>query len=395
MVLIFIINCCSVDAHGPRGVQVSVVANNTSEIYGSCCKTLNRIPGGKAMLYDPLKEESVDWDFTCSKAMSDYGTQVDEMDISGQPVKLKMEITHGLLEGWLFEPLEGVVLGVGAANEIHTLHKTSFNCDNPGLVFTLLLNGMFDMHFEHGERYSLDKNMFIWGDWSGLRGSFAMSPQENYSHVSISMKEDAFSRNFGKVSGGKILAQLRQNLSESGQKGASIFGTASPELITAAHHLQDAPRETCSDILKLKSIAIEFVTKMILDVLGCRAEPAGAFSHQDIEAIRLLKRRLENDVISRENILEMCAGIGMSRTKANMVFKYQYNTTMGKYQNTCRMIYAYKLLSRRKMNVSECAYELGYTNIGHFISAFKKQYKTTPGRVYSTGMAPGDQHVQC
>jgi AraC-like DNA-binding protein len=36
------------------------------------------------------------------------------------------------------------------------------------------------------------------------------------------------------------------------------------------------------------------------------------------------------------------------------------------------------MLKERKMNVSQCAFAVGYSNVGHFISAYKKLYGITP-----------------
>ena len=341
-------------------------------------------------MYDPIEQESVRWNFNKPEPFSEYLVQQKKVDLAGYPAKLSIDYDQEQLKGWMCEPLEGVSLAV-CNSQITSRHKKKFHCDVPMIIFMLLLEGRIRHSFEQpGVGFQLDKNMFSCGDYSGLSGVTEMPVQKVYRHVSFSVKKEMFSRHFGVRTGEKILKKLLDNLNRPGRHQSHVSGLASPDIIMAGQRLFDLPHTALFDVLELKSASIEFITKLMLSVLGCRASSATTFSHQDIEAVKRLKTRLEKDIFNSGNIVELCASIGMSRSKASTVFKHLYNTTIGKYQRTCRMVYAYHMLFSRKRNVSECAYELGYTNIGHFISAFKKQYQKTPGEVFSNGIVTGD-----
>lgn len=72
----------------------------------------------------------------------------------------------------------------------------------------------------------------------------------------------------------------------------------------------------------------------------------------------------------------------MSESKANRAFKQLFNVTIAGFLHNCRLQYAHAMLSERKRNVSECAFEIGYASISHFITAYRKQYGQTPGNVF-------------
>ena len=344
-------------------------------------------------MYDPVEQQSVRWNFNKPEPFSEYLVQQKKVDLAGYPVKLSIDYDQEQLKGWMCEPLEGVTLAV-CDSQITSLHKKQFHCDVPIIIFILLLKGRIRHSFDQsGTGFQMEKNMFSCVDYSGLNGVVEMPVQKTYRHVSFSVKKEMFSRHFGVRAGKKILKKLLDKLNRSGPNHPHVSGLASPDIIMAGQRLFDLPGTALLDVLELKSASIEFITKLMLSVLDCRAFPATTFSHQDIKAVKRLKTRLEKDIFNSGNIVDLCASIGMSRSKASTVFKHLYSTTIGKYQRTCRMVYAYHMLFSRKRNVSECAYELGYTNIGHFISAFKKQYQKTPGDVFANGIVTGDnQH---
>lgn len=345
------------------------------------------------MLYDPLKEDALTFDFHGLDPISAYLAQTDTVELADKPATVFMEFDQGQIDGWIFEPLEGIVLGTCGSKSIVKPHKKRFDCDVPAMIFVLLLDGTCSLNFDQKPDNSLlmEKNMFSWGDWSDAQGITEIPAQEQYCHVSFSIRVDSFRKHFGNHTGERILSQLRQSLSHAGKDVTHISGLASPETIVAGRRLFNVPRSSHLDVLELKAASVEFVTKMMLNILDFKAPPTASFSHQDIAAIKVLKDRLESDISHSGNILELCSSIGMSRSKASTIFKHQYNTTIGKYQHTCRMAYAHKMLISRQRNVTECAYELGYTNIGHFIAAFRKYYGVTPGQVLSLGKVSSEQ----
>ena len=59
-------------------------------------------------------------------------------------------------------------------------------------------------------------------------------------------------------------------------------------------------------------------------------------------------------------------------------FKELYGDTIYAYLLDHKMEEARRMLNSQKYNVNEVGLKLGYSTASHFISAFKKQYGTTP-----------------
>nr|WP_269203853.1 AraC family transcriptional regulator [Pseudodesulfovibrio alkaliphilus] len=94
-----------------------------------------------------------------------------------------------------------------------------------------------------------------------------------------------------------------------------------------------------------------------------------------------LKSAIEKDFSSVRSVADLCAGIGMSLSKANKAFKALYAISIAQYIQQCKMSYAYSVLVQRQLNVSECTFAVGYSNASHFITAFKKHFGITPKAV--------------
>jgi len=59
-------------------------------------------------------------------------------------------------------------------------------------------------------------------------------------------------------------------------------------------------------------------------------------------------------------------------------FKQIYGDTVFNFLWEYKMEYARRKLDTKKYNVSEVAYEVGYSTPSHFIAAFKKKFLITP-----------------
>ena len=59
-------------------------------------------------------------------------------------------------------------------------------------------------------------------------------------------------------------------------------------------------------------------------------------------------------------------------------FKELYNSTIYGYLLDKKLEFALHKLEENKLKVKDIAFEIGYENPSHFISAFKKKYSLTP-----------------
>jgi AraC-like DNA-binding protein len=101
-------------------------------------------------------------------------------------------------------------------------------------------------------------------------------------------------------------------------------------------------------------------------------------SEQNKLKIQHIKELILED-LSRPKTIDILVQVcGMSATKLRAMFKEVYGMSIYQFFQENRMEKARQLLKEKKLNVSEVAYHLGYTHLGHFSEAFKKRYNCLP-----------------
>jgi AraC-like DNA-binding protein len=100
-------------------------------------------------------------------------------------------------------------------------------------------------------------------------------------------------------------------------------------------------------------------------------------------AKRNIKRLMEQYAISNLSSKEYAALSGRSVSAFNREFKALYGTSAKQWLIERRIEYAHSLLSEHQWSVTAAALEVGYGNVSHFISAFKKKYGKTPHQIKS------------
>lgn len=104
-------------------------------------------------------------------------------------------------------------------------------------------------------------------------------------------------------------------------------------------------------------------------------------SKEDLSALSLAKDILDKTFVNPQTLSELSKKIYLNEYKLKTGFKQRYGQTVYGYILEKRMEFARILLEQRRFKVGDIAGMVGYTNTGHFISAFNKKYGVTPGEV--------------
>jgi YesN/AraC family two-component response regulator len=101
-------------------------------------------------------------------------------------------------------------------------------------------------------------------------------------------------------------------------------------------------------------------------------------SHDEILLQKVMK--IIKDNISDENLnVEMLAdGVGISRVHMHRKLKELTNQSARDFIKNIRMKQAAYMLTNKKLNISEVAYSVGYSNLSHFSNSFKSFYGVSP-----------------
>jgi AraC-like DNA-binding protein len=99
---------------------------------------------------------------------------------------------------------------------------------------------------------------------------------------------------------------------------------------------------------------------------------------ENVEKIRTAKNIIINRMAEPPSLQELADEIGLPLHYLKDGFKQIYGDTVFNFLWEYKMEYARRKLDTKKYNVSEVAYEIGYSTPSHFIAAFRKKFGTTP-----------------
>ncbi len=117
-----------------------------------------------------------------------------------------------------------------------------------------------------------------------------------------------------------------------------------------------------------------------LDTLG-RQKSNGRkapLAKSDVERIREARTILRTSMASPPSLADLAAMVGVNTNKLKTGFRAVFNQTAFGCLHEDRMHRAQALLQERQLNVSEVAWEIGYSNVGHFSVAFRKFFGVRP-----------------
>ncbi len=169
-----------------------------------------------------------------------------------------------------------------------------------------------------------------------------------------------------------LLSQDKKNHQKFGPllQGGASFG----QLFTAVHDLHQRNINS-PQLLQLK--LLEFLHLLALH------NPSVSFTkllsqNQQNRGKRNLHRLLQDDQLLHLNVEQLANLSGRSVSSFNRDFKAQFNTTPKQWLQQKRLQQAKSLLQNQQSSVTDIALQLGYTNVSHFIKAYKTCYGLTP-----------------
>lgn len=100
-----------------------------------------------------------------------------------------------------------------------------------------------------------------------------------------------------------------------------------------------------------------------------------------LQKIKVAKNMLLQQFKDPPTIPELARLVQLNEFQLKAGFKEIYGQGPYHYLMTYKLEMARKLLSEQQLQVQQVAHEIGYTNISHFIDAFKKQFGITPKKL--------------
>lgn len=152
-----------------------------------------------------------------------------------------------------------------------------------------------------------------------------------------------------------------------------------PEIRTVLHQMNFCPLKGAIRRLYLEAKALELLS-LHLAALTRNSEtrkPQPRIRDRITEAARILEREMTEP----PTIARLSRRVGLNECDLKAGFREVFGTTVFGYLQRHRMQEARRLMETQDHNVSEAAWDVGYTNVSHFIAAFRKTFGITPGEL--------------
>ncbi len=102
-----------------------------------------------------------------------------------------------------------------------------------------------------------------------------------------------------------------------------------------------------------------------------------ALEKKALQEARLI---LEQEFVSPPSLIELARRAGTNEFKLKRGFRKLFGTTVFGYIRELRMKKARCLLEQGHLNVTEVAFEVGYSSLGHFSASFRQRFGALPSR---------------
>ncbi len=99
---------------------------------------------------------------------------------------------------------------------------------------------------------------------------------------------------------------------------------------------------------------------------------------ENVTKVRDAKQYLISDLQNAPTIKQLAKYVALNEHNLKTGFKEIYGKTIHAFVKDYKMSKARELIIKRQFQIAEIADQLGYTNVSHFIDAFKKKFGVTP-----------------
>lgn len=155
----------------------------------------------------------------------------------------------------------------------------------------------------------------------------------------------------------------------------------SPHVKVILHQILNCPYQGGLKRLYIEGKALELIAGSMAEFMPPEKKPKKKFTLRpaDIERIHHAKTLIARDFVEPPRLQEIAHAVGLSHPKLNYGFRKIYGSTLFGYLRELRLNKARALLDDGTMNVTEVAYEVGYSSLSYFAKAFKDYFGTAPG----------------
>ncbi len=167
----------------------------------------------------------------------------------------------------------------------------------------------------------------------------------------------------------------------------------SPHISLIVEQMKQCPYSGILQKLYLEGKAFELLAYHLdgAEKEEVRVQAASKLKADDIRCLHQAKEILSRMWNQPPGLLELSRLVGLNDYKLKLGFKALFGTTVFGYVRGLRMNEARKILEQGKANVSEAAMMVGYHNLSHFSTLFRKTYGYNPSEIGKASISTFDQ----
>jgi AraC-like DNA-binding protein len=162
----------------------------------------------------------------------------------------------------------------------------------------------------------------------------------------------------------------------------SFYPTVTPAMRALVQQMWNPPYRGAAKRMYLQAKVFELLA-MYLDLISTDREPihnATGLRPETIACIHHAKEILTIQFENSPSLLELAQQVGVSSRTLQRGFQIIFKTTVAGYLTQLRLEKAYRLLRQGNCKVAEVANTVGYSHLGYFAAAFKRQFGITPSQ---------------
>ncbi len=141
---------------------------------------------------------------------------------------------------------------------------------------------------------------------------------------------------------------------------------------------QDLPLIQLYKAAKIQEILALYLSEVFYEDTNGTSNKLSEFTQWDLKCIHHARQFLLENMDKNLTIESLSRVVGLNEYKLKKGFKIIFGQTIHAFFIEAKMKRASRLLQNSTVSISQIAYELGYNNVSHFSSSFKRIYKRTP-----------------
>jgi len=132
-------------------------------------------------------------------------------------------------------------------------------------------------------------------------------------------------------------------------------------------------------LIHLRSYVLNFLALFISAVeKRTNTTIVSNINHLDVEKLFGVKHVLTTEYSTHHEIKTLAANAAMSESKLQKLFKDVFGITIYQYALKVKMEEAKRMIETKQFSISEVGHNIGYTNLSHFTTAFRKHVGINP-----------------